>query len=66
MSECGKFKLTPDAKEPAAKGAKETCLGCLVFDDTLLFDIDKFADYERLGTGTRCHKGVGDERCQRK
>src|SRR5262249_24774480 len=58
MSECGKFKLTPDAKEPAAKGAKETCLGCLVFDDTLLFDIDKFAGYERLGTGTRCHKGA--------
>jgi LPS-assembly protein len=30
----------------------------LVFDDTLLFDIDKFSGYDRLETGTRVNYGV--------
>ena len=30
----------------------------LVFDDTLLFDIDKFSGYDRLETGTRANFGV--------
>jgi LPS-assembly protein len=30
----------------------------LVFDDTLLFDIDKFSGYDRLETGTRFNAGV--------
>ena len=65
-SDCGKCKTTPDAKEPGAKDAKETGLACPVFDDTLLFDIDKFAGYDRKATGARCRQGIGDERCQGK
>ncbi len=30
----------------------------LVFDDTLLFDIDKFSGYDRMETGTRANYGV--------
>ena len=30
----------------------------LVFDDTLLFDIDKFSGYDRIETGTRANAGV--------
>ncbi|HJU32021.1 MAG TPA: LPS-assembly protein LptD [Hyphomicrobiaceae bacterium] len=30
----------------------------LVFDDTLLFDIDKFSGYDRLETGTRANIGL--------
>jgi LPS-assembly protein len=30
----------------------------LVFDDTLLFDIDRFSGYDRLETGTRANLGV--------
>jgi LPS-assembly protein len=30
----------------------------LVFDDTLLFDIDKFSGYDRFETGTRANVGV--------
>ncbi len=30
----------------------------LVFDDTLLFDIDKFSGYDRLETGTRLNYGM--------
>jgi LPS-assembly protein len=30
----------------------------LVFDDTLLFDIDKFSGYDRLETGTRANIGI--------
>src|SRR6185295_4747441 len=30
----------------------------LVFDDTLLFDIDKFSGYDRYETGTRANVGV--------
>ncbi len=30
----------------------------LVFDDTLLFDIDKFSGYDRVETGTRANVGV--------
>jgi LPS-assembly protein len=30
----------------------------LVYDDTLLFDIDKFSGYDRLETGTRANVGV--------
>ncbi len=30
----------------------------LIFDDTLLFDIDKFSGYDRLETGTRANIGV--------
>ena len=30
----------------------------LVFDDTLLFDIDKFSGYDRLETGTRANIGM--------
>ncbi len=30
----------------------------LVFDDTLLFDIDKFSGYDRIETGTRANVGV--------
>src|SRR5215471_2166021 len=57
-SDCGKC---PDA-QAAAKGAKE----CLVFDDTQLFDIDKFAGYGRMETGARCSQGTGNERCEGK
>ncbi len=31
----------------------------LVFDDTLLFDIDKFSGYDRIETGTRVNYGFG-------
>lgn len=30
----------------------------LVFDDTLLFDVDKFSGYDRVETGTRANVGV--------
>jgi LPS-assembly protein len=30
----------------------------LIFDDTLLFDIDKFSGYDRIETGTRANVGV--------
>ena len=30
----------------------------LVFDDTLLFDIDKFSGYDRIETGTRANVGL--------
>jgi LPS-assembly protein len=30
----------------------------LVFDDTLLFDIDRFSGYDRLETGTRANVGI--------
>ena len=30
----------------------------LVFDDTLLFDIDRFSGYDRLETGTRANIGL--------
>ena len=30
----------------------------LVFDDTILFDIDKFSGYDRMETGTRANVGV--------
>jgi LPS-assembly protein len=30
----------------------------LVFDDTILFDIDKFSGYDRIETGTRANLGV--------
>jgi LPS-assembly protein len=30
----------------------------LVFDDTLLFDVDKFSGYDRMETGTRTNLGV--------
>jgi LPS-assembly protein len=30
----------------------------LIFDDTLLFDIDKFSGYDRMETGTRANVGV--------
>ena len=30
----------------------------LVFDDTLLFDIDKFSGYDRFETGTRANVGM--------
>ncbi|MGE0613315.1 MAG: LPS-assembly protein LptD [Hyphomicrobiales bacterium] len=30
----------------------------LVFDDTLLFDIDKFSGYDRIETGTRANVGI--------
>jgi LPS-assembly protein len=30
----------------------------LVFDDTLLFDVDKFSGYDRIETGTRTNLGV--------
>jgi hypothetical protein len=57
-SDCGKC---PDA-QAAAKGAKE----CLVFDDTQLFDIDKFAGYGRMETGARCRQRTSNERCEGK
>ena len=31
----------------------------LVFDDTILFDIDKFSGYDRIETGTRANVGFG-------
>jgi len=31
----------------------------LVFDDTILFDIDKFSGYDRIETGTRANVGIG-------
>ena len=30
----------------------------LIFDDTLLFDIDKFSGYDRIETGTRANVGM--------
>ncbi len=30
----------------------------LIFDDTLLFDIDKFSGYDRYETGTRANVGL--------
>lgn len=42
-----------DGTRPANEDAQS-----LVFDDTLLFDIDKFSGYDRLETGTRANYGV--------
>jgi len=42
-----------DGTKPANEDAQS-----LVFDDTLLFDIDKFSGYDRLETGTRANYGV--------
>ena len=42
-----------DGKDPANEDAQS-----LVFDDTLLFDIDKFSGYDRLETGTRANYGL--------
>ena len=42
-----------DGTRPANEDAQS-----LVFDDTLLFDIDKFSGYDRLETGTRANYGI--------
>jgi len=42
-----------DGAEPPNEDAQS-----LVFDDTLLFDIDKFSGYDRLETGTRANYGI--------
>ncbi len=42
-----------DGSEPPNEDAQS-----LVFDDTLLFDVDKFSGYDRLETGTRANYGV--------
>jgi len=42
-----------DGNQPPNEDAQS-----LVFDDTLLFDIDKFSGYDRLETGTRANYGI--------
>jgi LPS-assembly protein len=40
------------------KGVPNEDAQSLVFDDTLLFDVDKFSGYDRMETGTRTNLGV--------
>jgi len=48
--------LRPD--EQAAKAIPNEDARSLVFDDTLLFDIDKFSGYDRVEGGSRANLGI--------
>jgi LPS-assembly protein len=52
----GQFIVRPDIKDQGKIPNEDA--QSLVFDDTLLFDIDKFSGYDRIETGTRANVGV--------
>ena len=53
----GQIIARPDSLGDQQKIPNEDALS-LVFDDTILFDIDKFSGYDRIETGTRANVGV--------
>ena len=53
----GQVIARPDSVGDQQEIPNEDALS-LVFDDTLLFDIDKFSGYDRIETGTRANVGV--------
>jgi len=53
----GQIIARPDSVGDQQKIPNEDALS-LVFDDTILFDIDKFSGYDRIETGTRANVGV--------
>ncbi len=53
----GQIIVRPDSVGDQQEIPNEDALS-LVFDDTLLFDIDKFSGYDRIETGTRANVGV--------
>ncbi|MEM7397751.1 MAG: LPS-assembly protein LptD [Pseudomonadota bacterium] len=54
----GQIIARPDAIGDQQEIPNEDALS-LVFDDTILFDIDKFSGYDRIETGTRANVGIG-------
>jgi LPS-assembly protein len=54
----GQIIARPDAVGDQQEIPNEDALS-LVFDDTILFDIDKFSGYDRIETGTRVNAGFG-------
>jgi LPS-assembly protein len=52
----GQIIVRPDIKDQGRIPNEDA--QSLVFDDTLLFDIDKFSGYDRIETGTRANVGV--------
>lgn len=52
----GQIIVRPDIKDQGKIPNEDA--QSLVFDDTLLFDIDKFSGYDRIETGTRANVGV--------
>ncbi len=54
----GQIIARPDAIGDQQEIPNEDALS-LVFDDTILFDIDKFSGYDRIETGTRANVGFG-------
>jgi LPS-assembly protein len=54
----GQIIARPDTAGDQQEIPNEDALS-LVFDDTLLFDIDKFSGYDRIETGTRVNYGFG-------
>jgi LPS-assembly protein len=53
----GQIIARPDSVGDQEEIPNEDALS-LVFDDTLLFDIDKFSGYDRIETGTRANVGA--------
>jgi len=53
----GQVLARPDSVGDQQEIPNEDALS-LVFDDTLLFDIDKFSGYDRIETGTRANVGA--------
>lgn len=53
----GQIIARPDSLGDQQEIPNEDALS-LVFDDTILFDIDKFSGYDRIETGTRANVGV--------
>jgi len=53
----GQIIVRPDSVGNQQDIPNEDALS-LVFDDTILFDIDKFSGYDRIETGTRANVGV--------
>jgi LPS-assembly protein len=53
----GQIIVRPDSVGDQQEIPNEDALS-LVFDDTLLFDIDKFSGYDRIETGTRANVGM--------
>jgi LPS-assembly protein len=53
----GQIIARPDSLGDQQEIPNEDTLS-LVFDDTILFDIDKFSGYDRIETGTRANVGV--------
>src|SRR5262245_56376532 len=53
----GQIIARPDTAGNQQEIPNEDALS-LVFDDTILFDLDKFSGYDRIETGTRANAGV--------